>query len=84
MTVETDAWRQFRTSIARRAPCVGCGMLSPWKPVGWRFRYVPITGGTRTDQKVKTERLCPSCYNSNSKEEVPLAPVGVPLEGELP
>lgn len=58
-----DEWREFKADAARRVPCLKCGVVSPWAPKGWKFRYIGIRGGARRGTpKVTTERLCPTCW----------------------
>ena len=63
-------WREYHAGTTRKAPCAQCGTISSWHPKGWVFRYIPTPGGGKHERKVKTDRLCPSCFAVMEQTEV--------------
>lgn len=61
-------WQRFSGGPARRAPCLYCGTLSPWRPKGWWFRFRGVRKSTRKGgEKLRTERVCGSCYREGDQ-----------------
>ena len=55
-------WMPFgERTTAHKAPCIQCGVVSSWHPLGWVFRHTPIKGAGIHGPKVSSQRLGPAC-----------------------
>lgn len=61
-------WKEFSTGIIAEIECVECGNTATAGAKGWVFRYVGVRGKGKHGAKVRSVRMCPSCWrNKNGK-----------------